>query len=79
LEFLPDHFGSYLILGRFLELSGDAEGATTSLKKAISLQPKAPEPHLILADVYDHLGRQADAAEELAMAKRLAAGLVHKK
>ncbi len=74
LEFLPDHFGSYLILGRFLELSGDLEGAETNLKKAIALQPKAPEPHLILSDVFDHLGRQAEAAEELSKSKRLAAG-----
>ncbi|MBZ5665983.1 MAG: sulfatase-like hydrolase/transferase [Acidobacteriia bacterium] len=74
LEFLPDHFGSYLILGRFLEMSGDLEGAVPNLKKAVTLQPKAPEPHLILADVYDHLGRKADAARELAEARRLGAG-----
>jgi tetratricopeptide (TPR) repeat protein len=73
LEFLPDHFGSYLILGRFLEVSGDLDGAATNLKKAIALQPKAPDPHLILADVYDHLGRQTEAAQELAKGKRLAA------
>jgi arylsulfatase A-like enzyme len=73
LEFLPDHFGSYLILGRFLEMSGDLEGAVPNLKKAIALQPKAPEPHLILADVYGHLGREADAARELAEARRLGA------
>jgi arylsulfatase A-like enzyme len=74
LEFLPDHFGSYLILGRFLEISGDLEAAVLNLKKAAALQPKAPEPHLVLADVYDHLGRQADAAQELAKARRLGAG-----
>ena len=74
LEFLPDHFGSYLILGRFLEMSGDLEGAVPNLKKAAALQPKAPEPHIVLADVYDHLGRAADAARELAEARRLGAG-----
>jgi len=74
LEFLPNHFGSYLILGRFLEISGDLEGAVQNLKKAATLQPKAPEPHLVLADVYDHLGRQAEAAEELARGRRLSAG-----
>jgi arylsulfatase A-like enzyme len=74
LEFLPDHFGSYLILGRFLEMSGDLEGAVPNLKKAAALQPKAPEPHIILADVYSHLGREADAARELAEARRLSAG-----
>jgi arylsulfatase A-like enzyme/Flp pilus assembly protein TadD len=74
LEFLPDHFGSYLILGRFLEMSGDLDGAVVNLKKAAALQPKAPDPHIILADVYDHLGRKADAARELAEAGRLGAG-----
>jgi arylsulfatase A-like enzyme/tetratricopeptide (TPR) repeat protein len=71
LEFLPDHFGSYLILGRFLEMSGDLEGAVPNLKKAVALNPKAPEPHIVLADVYNHLGREADAARELAEARRL--------
>jgi arylsulfatase A-like enzyme/thioredoxin-like negative regulator of GroEL len=74
LEFLPDHFPSYLILGRFLEMAGDLVGAVPNLEKAAALQPKAPEPHTILADVYDHLGRKADAARELAEARRLGAG-----
>lgn len=73
LEFAPDHFPSYLILGRFLELSGDLNGAIPNLKKAAALEPKAPDPHVILADVYDHLGRKADAAREWAAAKRLGA------
>jgi arylsulfatase A-like enzyme/Tfp pilus assembly protein PilF len=71
LEFQPDHFGSYLILGRFLELAGDLEGAVPNLKKAASLDPKAPDPHIILADVYDHMGRTTDAAHERAVAARL--------
>lgn len=73
LKYLPDHFGSYLILGRFLELSGDLQGAIPNLKKAASLQPKAPEPHIILADVYEHLGRKAEATRERAAAERLSA------
>jgi arylsulfatase A-like enzyme/Tfp pilus assembly protein PilF len=71
LEFMPDHYGSYLILGRFLELSGDLAGAVAKLKKAASLQPKAPDPHLILSDVYDRLGQKADADRERAEANRL--------
>jgi Flp pilus assembly protein TadD len=72
LEFLPDHFGSYLILGRFLEISGDFEGAVPKLKKAAELKPKAPEPHMFLADAYDQLGRKVDADRERAVGKRLA-------
>ncbi len=73
LQFLPDHFGSYLILGRFLEISGDFEGAVPNLKKAAKIDPKAPEPHMFLADAYDQLGQEADAERERAIAERLAA------
>jgi arylsulfatase A-like enzyme/Flp pilus assembly protein TadD len=72
LDFFPDHFGSYLILGRFLELSGDFAGAVPKLKKAAALDPKAPEPHIFLGDAYAQLGQKADAAREQAAAKRLA-------
>jgi len=67
----PDHFPSYLILGRFLEISGDFEGAVPKLKKAVALEPKAPEPHTFLADAYDQLGQKAAAAQERAIARRL--------
>jgi arylsulfatase A-like enzyme/Tfp pilus assembly protein PilF len=73
LKFLPDHFGSYLILGRFLEISGDFEQAVPKLKKAAALQPKAPEPHMFLAEAFDRLGQQEAAARERAVAKRLGA------
>jgi choline-sulfatase len=66
LQFLPNHFGSYLILGRFLELQGDLKGALANLKRAESLQPTAPEPHMFLAEVYGRLGRKAEAAREQA-------------
>jgi adenylate cyclase len=72
LGFSPDHFPSYLILGRFLEISGDFEGAVPNLKKAAALDPKAPEPHMFLADAYDRLGRNAAAAQERSLGRRLA-------
>ena len=72
LGFQPDHYPSYLILGRFLDLTGDSDGAIASLKKAVALEPSSPDPHRLLAEVYEHLGRKADAAREQAMAKRLA-------
>ncbi len=75
LEFAPDHYPSYLLLGRFLGMSGDLNGAVTNLKKAAALEPKAPDPHIILADVYDNLGRRAEAARERTTAKRLQANL----
>jgi arylsulfatase A-like enzyme/Flp pilus assembly protein TadD len=71
LHFIPDHYPSYLILGRLLTASGDADGAIASLKKASALEPKSPDPHMLLADVYSQAGRKADAAREQAVAKRL--------
>jgi arylsulfatase A-like enzyme/Tfp pilus assembly protein PilF len=73
LHILPEHFGSYMILGRSLAMSGDMEGAIPKLQKAATLRPESPEPHIALADLYDRMGRQADAASERAEAMRLGA------
>ncbi|MGB7643110.1 MAG: sulfatase-like hydrolase/transferase [Terriglobales bacterium] len=73
LKFAPDHYPTYLIMGGFLEKSGDLDGAVASLKKASALEPKAPDPHVILADVYDKMQRKAEADRERATAKRLSA------
>jgi predicted Zn-dependent protease len=73
LQILPEHFGSYMILGRSLAMSGDLQGAIVKLHKAATLRPESPEPHIVLADVYDRMGRQADAASERAEAMRLGA------
>ncbi|MFZ0563390.1 MAG: sulfatase-like hydrolase/transferase [Terriglobales bacterium] len=71
LAFLPDHYGSNLMLGRFLAQSGDLEGAVPRLQKAAAVRPEAPVPHMFLADVYAKLGRQADADQERGEAQRL--------
>jgi arylsulfatase A-like enzyme/thioredoxin-like negative regulator of GroEL len=73
LEFDPDHYGTNLLLGRVLELTGKPAGALPRLKKAAALEPKAPEPHMFLAEAYSQLGRKTDAARERAAAKRLGA------
>jgi arylsulfatase A-like enzyme/Tfp pilus assembly protein PilF len=73
LKLLPDHFGSYLTLGQFLAKSGDLEAAVPNLQKAAQLRPAMPAPHMFLADVYEHLGRQPDADRERAEGRRLAA------
>jgi arylsulfatase A-like enzyme len=71
LQFAPDHYPSHLILGRFLELTGDLNGAVTNLKMAAKLEPMAPDPHIWLASIYGKLGRTDDANRERAEAKRL--------
>jgi arylsulfatase A-like enzyme/Flp pilus assembly protein TadD len=71
LQFAPDHYPTYLIMGHFLEESGNLDGALASLKKASALEPKDGNPHVILAEVYDKMNRKADADRERATAKRL--------
>jgi choline-sulfatase len=73
LEFDPNHYPTNLLLGRILLLSGDAEAALPKLENAAALQPNAPEPHVLLTDAYDRLGRKTDAERERAEAKRLGA------
>jgi predicted Zn-dependent protease len=71
LKYLPDQYGTTLMLGQFLLRSGDAEAALVKLQKAAEIRPQAPQPHMSLADVYAKLGRQADAERERAEAMRL--------
>jgi arylsulfatase A-like enzyme len=71
LKFLPDQYGTTLMLGQFLLRSGDAEAALAKLQKAAEIRPQAPQPHISLADVYAKLGRQADAERERSEAVRL--------
>jgi arylsulfatase A-like enzyme/Tfp pilus assembly protein PilF len=74
LKYLPDQYGTTLMLGQFLLRSGDAEAALVKLQKAAEIRPQAPQPHMSLADVYVKLGRQADAERERAEAMRLGSG-----
>ena len=70
---IPDNYGANFNLGRALLDTGDFEGAIQPFQKAIEGKPDRPEPHMFLADVYERLGRQADAEKERAEGKRLGA------
>jgi arylsulfatase A-like enzyme/Flp pilus assembly protein TadD len=72
LQYDPNDYGSYLILGQSLAQSGDPDGGMKALKKAVSLQPEVPLAHVWLANIYEQLGRKADAELERTEAKRLA-------
>ena len=69
----PNDYESYMLLGYALPLTGDPQGAVAALKKAASIQPKAPLPHVWLAGIYDQLGQGASAQRERLEAKRLEA------
>ena len=71
LGYAPGDFESYMILGYALPRTGDIKGAVAALKKAASLRPAVPTPHVWLADLYDQLGQKADAERELEEARRL--------
>jgi Flp pilus assembly protein TadD len=73
----PNHYGAYLLLGRALALTGNAEGALSKLTKASALQPDSPEPHAFLADALVQLGREADAERQRDEAARLLGGGKH--
>jgi arylsulfatase A-like enzyme/Flp pilus assembly protein TadD len=75
LKVLPGNFGADLNLGRALLKTGDLQGATAALQEAIAGEPQRPGPHEILADVYDRMGRQADADRERAEAEHLRTAL----
>jgi choline-sulfatase len=72
-ELDPKFAMAEMALGKALLRQGDVEEAVSKLKTAVALRPRAPEPHVILADIYDHLGRKADAVRERAEVKRLQA------
>jgi predicted Zn-dependent protease len=71
LEVEPDHYGTNLLLGRLLVMTGDPGAALPKLRKAATLEPQAPEPHVFMAEAYTKLGRKTDVARERAAAKRL--------
>lgn len=71
LKYQPDDYGSYMILGKSLALTGDPDGGIATLKKAISMQPADPTPHEWLADIYDRVGKKPDADRERAEARQL--------
>jgi arylsulfatase A-like enzyme/Flp pilus assembly protein TadD len=73
LQYAPDDYESYMLLGYALPRTGDLQGAVTALKRASSLKPNVPLPHVWLANLYDQLGQAADAERERAEAKRLEA------
>ena len=71
LKIIPEQYGTYMILGRYLAKSGDPEAALPKLEKAAALRPQRAEPHIALAEVYDQLGRKKEAAQERSKADRL--------
>lgn len=73
LKTIPDNYGANFNLGRALFDTGDFKDAVQPLQIAIEDKPERPDAHMILADVYDKLGKQADAQRERAEGVHLGA------
>jgi choline-sulfatase len=71
LRYIPDDYGSYLILGQSLARTGDPQGGVEALKKAALIEPQDPRPHSELATIYDQTGKKTDAEQQRAEADRL--------
>jgi protein O-GlcNAc transferase len=74
IELRPNHYAAHLLLGRALTIAGSPEAALPNLARAAELQPASPEPHAFLADAYEDLKREQDAARERSEATRLNGG-----
>jgi arylsulfatase A-like enzyme/Tfp pilus assembly protein PilF len=76
LEANPDFARAHVSLGRFLLLLDDPtryEEAGAAARRGLALGPEASVRalgHFVLADVYNRLGRTADAERELALARQ---------
>lgn len=71
LQIEPDEYKTNLTLGRLLAIGGNPSLGVPYLQKAAKLDPKAPDPHLYLADAYEQLGRDMEADAQRAEAERL--------
>jgi arylsulfatase A-like enzyme/Flp pilus assembly protein TadD len=73
LHYIPENYGANWHLGQALLKTGDPQGAISPLQKAIAGEPDQPGPHMLLANVYQQLGREEDAKRQREEAERLAA------
>ena len=68
LELDANHFLASLKYGEMLLLEGDAAGALSKLNQAVIVDPKSAEAHGALANTYQALGQNENAARERALA-----------
>jgi arylsulfatase A-like enzyme/Tfp pilus assembly protein PilF len=69
----PDHYRANLMFGRLLGMHENPRAALPYLLTAAKLQPRLPDAHKFLANVYTELGEEENARRERAEAERLKA------
>jgi choline-sulfatase len=73
-EARPEFAEGYLYLAKALLDGGDLRGAEQAAQAGLSRKPQAsiaPLGHYVLADVYSRMGRENEAARQVALARRL--------
>ena len=73
-EARPEFAEGYLYLAKALLDGGDLPGAQKAAQDGLARKPQpsiAPLGHYVLADVYSRMGRENEAARQVALAKRL--------
>ena len=71
LERKPDFAASHALLGKIQLGESKLEAAAASFEQAVRFRPDFTQAHLQLAQTYRKLGREADAAREFAIVRRL--------
>jgi predicted Zn-dependent protease len=66
IELQPDSAWAHYEMGAALMKTGDFKTSAVHLEIASERLPRFPNVHSALAEVYEHLGRQADAVHERA-------------
>jgi arylsulfatase A-like enzyme/Tfp pilus assembly protein PilF len=67
----PNHYRANLMLGRLLGMENQPAQALPFLRKAVELQPRSPDGHKFLANIYIELGQEDNARREQSEAARL--------
>jgi TolA-binding protein len=73
----PGFAGGHLYLAKARLDAGDLAGAEAAAREGLARGPEAqvrPLGHYVLADVYTRMGRERDAARQVALGRRLERG-----
>jgi cellulose synthase operon protein C len=73
---LPTDLAIVEALGRAQLAVGETAQALTTFRKIVTAQPRAPEPHLLMADVYMGLNQNESAMESLKQAVALKPNMI---
>ena len=71
LQINPNHYRANLLLGRLLGMQNRPNDALPYLQRAVKLQPKSPDAHKFLGNIYTELGQEESARREQMEANRL--------